>query len=101
MNSTVFICFVLPFLVGIIIRLMLLKWKKGHLLSCGLILVSMIAWLWTNHLVNHGTDGTLLLWAVMAAELAAGSVITGGISLLMKKQRIEKQTISLETADSN
>ena len=87
MNSAVFMYFVLPFLIGIIIRLMLLKWKKGYLLSGVFILISIIAWLWTSHLVNHGTDGTLLLWAVMAAEFTVGSLITGGISLLIKKTK--------------
>ena len=84
MNSAVFMFFVLPFLIVIIIRLMLLKWKKGYLLSGFFILISIIVWLWTCHLVNHGTDGTLLLWAVMATELTMGSLITGGISLLIK-----------------
>jgi len=90
MNSAVFMYFVLPFLIGIIIRLMLLKWKRGYLLSGFFILISIIAWFWTSHLVNHGTDGTLLLWAVMAAELTAGSLITGGISLLIKKIKHRK-----------
>ena len=85
MNSAVFMYFVLPFLIGIIIRLMFLKWKKGYLLSGFFILISIIVWLWTSHLVNHGTDGNLLLWAVMATELAVGSLIVGGIALLMKK----------------
>ena len=85
MNGAVFMYFILPFLIGILIRVMLFKWKKGYLLSGILVFVSVIAWLWTGHLVNHGTDGTLLLWAVMATELAVGSLIVGGIALLMKK----------------
>ena len=90
MNSAVFAYFVFPFLVGIIIRLIFLKWKKGYLLSGTFALVSLITWLWTNHLVNQGTDGTLLIWAVMAAELTAGSLITGGIALLIKKTKHRK-----------
>ena len=90
MNSAVFMYFVLPFLIGIIIRLMFLKWKKGYLLSGVFILISIIAWLWTSHLVNHGTDGTLQLWAMIATELTVGSLITGGISLLMKKTKHRK-----------
>ena len=85
MNRAAFMYFVLPFLIGIIIRLMFLKWKKGYLLSGAFILISIITWLWASHLVNHGTDGTLLLWALMATELTVGSVIAGGISLLIKK----------------
>lgn len=85
MNSAVFMYFVLPFLIGIMLRVLLLKWKKGYLLSGVMLLLSIITWLWANHLVGHGTDGTLLLWPVMAAELTAGSLLTGGISLLIKK----------------
>ena len=69
---------------------MFFKWKKSYLLSGVFILISIIAWLWTSHLVNHGTDGTLLLWAVMATELTAGSLITGGIFLLIKKAKHRK-----------
>lgn len=86
MNGAVFMYFVLPYLVGIMIRLLFLKWKKGYLLSGVFVLISLITWLWTSHLVKHGTDGTLLLWAVMAAELTVGSLITGGISLLIKRR---------------
>lgn len=91
MNSAAFMYFVLPFLIGIIIRIMFLKWEKGYLLSGVFILISIIAWLWTSHLVNHGTDGTLLLWAVMATELTVGSLIAGGISLLIKKSKHQKE----------
>ena len=87
MNSAAFMYFVLPFLIGIMFRAMFLKWKKGYLLSVIFILITIAVWIWTSHLVDHGTDGTLLLWAVMAAEFTAGSLVTGGISLLVKKAK--------------
>ena len=87
MNSAAFMYFVLPVLVGIMFRAMFLKWKKGYLLSVIFILITIAVWIWTSHLVDHGTDGTLLIWAVMAAELAVGSMVTGGISLLVKKTK--------------
>lgn len=85
MNSTVFTVFVLPFFVGAIIRSLFLKWKKGAVLSGVFALISVIVWIWTKNLADHGVDGTVLLWAVMAAELTVGSLIVGGISRLMKK----------------
>ena len=85
MNSTVFIVFVLPFLIGIVIRLLFLKWKRGYILSGVFALMSVVVWLWTNRLVNHGVDGTVMLWALMVAELAVASLIVGGISLLINK----------------
>ena len=85
MNSTAFTVFVLPFLIGVVIRLMLLKWKRGYFLSGVFALISVIVWLWTKHLANRGVDGTVMLWALMATELAVGSLIVGGISLLIRK----------------
>lgn len=85
MNSTVFTVFVLPFLIGGIIRLMFLRWKKGYILSGAFALISVVVWIWTKHLANHGVDGTVMLWALMATELTVGSLIVGGISLLIKK----------------
>ena len=84
MNSTAFIIFVLPFFIGIIIRLLFLKWKRGYILSGAFALLSVIAWVWTKYLVSNGVDGTVMLWALMATELAIGSLITDGISLLLK-----------------
>ena len=84
MNSTAFIIFVLPFFSGIIIRLLFLKWKRGYILSGTFALLSVIAWVWTKYLVSNGVDGTVMLWALMAAELAIGSLITDGIFLLLK-----------------
>ena len=80
----------MPFLIGIVIRLMFLKWKRGYILSGVFVLTSVIVGLWTNHLVNHGVDGTVMLWALMAIELTAGSLIAGGISLFIKKTKHQK-----------
>ena len=84
MDSTAFIIFVLPFFIGIIIRLLFLKWKRGYILSGTFAILSVIAWVWTKYLVSNGVDGTVMLWALMATELAVGSLITDGISLLLK-----------------
>ena len=67
------------------IRSMLLKWKRGYILSGIFALTSAVVWLWTNHLADHGVDGTVMLWALMATELTVGSLIVGGISLLIRK----------------
>ena len=90
MNSTGFTVFALPFLIGAIIRSMLLKRKRGYILSFVFALISVIVWLWTKHLANHGVDGTVMLWGLMATELATGSLIVGGLSLLIKKMKHQK-----------
>ena len=85
MNRTVFIVFVLPLLIGVIIRLMFLKWKRGYMISGVFVLISVIVWPSTKYLVDHGGDGTVMLWAWMTTMLTVGSLIVGGISLLIKK----------------
>ena len=90
MNSIIFTVFVLPLLIGVMIRLMFLKWKRGYILSGVFALISVIVWLWTKHLANHGVDGTVMLWGLMATELAIGSLIVGGLSLLIKKMKHQK-----------
>lgn len=87
MNGTAFFVFVFPFLLGALLRAMLLKWKKGYLLSCVFALIAVIVWIWTKSLVDHGMEGTLLLLALMAIELTVGSCVVGGLSLLLKKRR--------------
>ena len=66
MNGTGFAIFVLPFFIGAIIRLMFLKWERGYI-------------------ANHGVDGTVMIWALIATEITVGSLIVGGIVLLSKK----------------
>ena len=55
-------------------------------------LTSAVVWLWTNHLADHGVDGTVMLWALMAIELAIGSLIVGGLSRLIKIIKHQKET---------
>ena len=87
MNGTVFFIFVFPHLLGALLRAMLLKWERGYLLSCVFALIAVIVWVWTKSLVDHGMEGTLMLWALMAIELTVGSCVVGGLSLLLKKRR--------------
>ena len=90
MNGTAFFVYVFPFLLGAVLRAMLLKWKRGGLLSCVFALIAVIVWVWTKSLIDHGMEGTVLLWALMAIELTAGSCVVGGLSLLLKKTRCRK-----------
>ena len=87
MNSAVFTVFVLPFLIGAIIRLMVLKWERGYIVSGILACISVAVWLWTKHLVDHGVDGTVMLWALMMTEVTVMSVLFDGASLLIKKRK--------------
>ena len=85
MTHTVFMVFVFPFLLGAIVRMPVLRWEKGYLLSVVFLLLSAAIWIYTEYLVNHGVDGTVLLWAVMATEFAVGYFLVGVLTRLMKK----------------
>ena len=90
MSSTAVVVFVLPFLIGIMVRVMFLKWKRAYMISGVFALISVIAWIWTTYLVDHGIDGTVMLWALMASELTAGLLLVGGVSLLMRRGKHQK-----------
>lgn len=87
MNGMAFFVYVFPFLLGAVLRAMFLKRKRSCLLSCIFALIAVIVWIWTKSLVDHGMEGTLMLWALMAIELTVGSCVVGGLSLLLKKRR--------------
>ena len=90
MSSTAFAVFVLPFLIGIIVRLIFLKWKRAYMISGVFTLISVVAWIWTTHLVDHGVDGTVMLWALMASELTAGLLLVGGVLFLVRRGKSQK-----------
>ena len=87
MNGMAFFVYVFPFLLGAVLRAMFLKRKRSCLLSCIFALIAVIVWIWTKSLADHGTEGTILLWALMAIELTVGSCVVGGLPLLLKKRR--------------
>lgn len=84
-NQNNFTIWILPVLIGILIRLVFVKWEKGYIISCIFALISIAIWIWTKHLVNHGVDGTVMLLAWMTTILTVASVIIDGISYFIKK----------------
>ncbi len=83
--QNIFAIWILPLLIGMLIRLVFVKWKKGYMLSGVFVIASIVVWIWTKKLVSHGVDGTVMLWARMSTVLTVGSLIVGVISLLIKK----------------
>jgi len=81
----IFTVWILPLLIGIFIRVFFIKWKKGYILTAVFVLISVMVWVWSKNLVNHGVDGTVMLSGVMAVMLTVGSVSVGGILLLIKR----------------
>lgn len=83
--QNIMFAWVLPFIIGAILRLIFIKWKKGYIIS-GVFVVAIIGlWIYAKYLVSHGVDGTIMLLPWMATMLTVGSLLVGGISLLIKK----------------
>ena len=76
-----FTVWILPLLIGMFIRLLFIKWKKGYILSCIFVLLTIVVWWWTNNLVKLGADGTVMLWAWMSTMFTGGSLIIAVIYL--------------------
>ena len=87
-KQTNFIVWFLPLLIGMLIRLLLVKWGKGYILSCVFALISVVVWIWTKNLINNGVDGTVMLWAWMSTIFTGGSLIVGFIFNFIKKMRV-------------
>ncbi len=83
--QNIFVIWILPLLIGMLIRLVFVKWRKGYILSGVFALISIAVWVWTKILVTRGVDGTVMLLAWMTTMLFIGALIAGGISLLIKK----------------
>ncbi len=87
MNSTVFMVFILPYLLGALLGAVCFKWKRSYLLSAVFAVVSVIIWFRTKYLADHGVDGTVMLIACMATEFTIGFALVGGIAWLVRKLR--------------
>ena len=90
-KQTNFTVWILPLLIGVLIRLVFIKRKKGYILSGVFALITIVVWLWTKNLVSHGVDGTVMLFAWMLTILTGGSLIVGAISLLIKKIKLQEE----------
>ena len=91
-KQTNFTVWILPLLIGVLIRLVFIKWKKGYILSGVFALITVVVWFWTKNLVSHGVDGTVMLFAWMSTILTGGSLIVGAISLLIKKIKLQEES---------
>ena len=85
-KQTNFTVWVLPLLIGMIFRLLFVKWEKGYILSCVFTLISVVVWIWTKNLVNNGVDGTVMLLGWMSMMITVGSLIAGAVGYLIKKK---------------
>ena len=79
--NTILIIFVLPFLFGIIIRLLFMKSLRGYLVTGGFGIIALI--LWGNAVLNFipGNEGFGLI-ATLGSSVFIGSLVTGILLLI-------------------
>ena len=79
--NTILIIFVLPFLFGIIIRLLFMKSLRGYLVTGGFGILALI--LWGNAVLNFipGNEGFGLI-ATLGSSAFIGSLVTGILLLI-------------------
>lgn len=68
--------FIVPALVGFTVRFLLLRSKKGYLVTEGVAILTLISWVAANVIPTHGSEvcGVLTL---MVTSAAVASFVTG------------------------
>lgn len=64
---------VMPFLIGALAGLLMLKFKKSYFVTLGVVLLSIIAWIVVSNINTHGSEGPGLR-CVQISFLALGMV---------------------------
>ena len=74
---------VFPLLAGLLFRWLLLRWRRGWLLTAGAAALALILFLWASTIPIPGSEGPML-WAIQAACLTLGA---GVVELVLKLKR--------------
>lgn len=77
--------FAAPFLVGIALRLLGRRAKRGFLISAGLITLAGIGWSVYGAVPSHGSERYGIA-ALAATSAAAGALLAGLVIWLRRKQ---------------
>ena len=80
--KTIFILYVLPFLLGVLFRLLFMKSLRAYLVTGVFGIIALI--LWGNAMLNFipGNEGLGLI-ATMGSSAFIGSLVTGIVLLLI------------------
>ena len=74
----IFMVFVLPAMIGVIVGVAISKMRKPFVVTGGLILIAAVMWVIAVVVPNHGNEASGIM-AVITTCLALGAFITGVI----------------------
>lgn len=78
MQNCLFV-FIIPFVVGLPVRLVIRKTRNPFILSVCMIALAVIMWIVYAVVPNHGSEGYGIL-ALIATSLALGALVSGLIT---------------------
>lgn len=84
-----FMLYALPALMGIVLRLIFIKWKRGYVITGVTALLTAALWLRAELINTHGSEGPAIL-ALMAGMMTAGALLVGAIAYVVKKRHTNR-----------
>ena len=80
----IFMVYILPVIIGIVVRVTVRKIRKPFVVTIGLILLAALMWMIAVVVPNHGSEGSGIM-AMMATCLALGALITEVLTSISRK----------------
>ena len=80
----IFMMYILPAVVGLLLGLCMWKVKKSYILSQIMLFVGVLWWSILPHVNNHGSEGAGIL-ALMYSHLAIFFAVTDGLKHMIRK----------------
>ena len=68
--------FIVPALIGFVVRFLLRRSKKGYWVTVGLVILTLIGWMAANVIPTHGSELYGVL-ALMVTSVTVASLVTG------------------------
>lgn len=75
---------IIPFVLGVIVSLFMLKFKKSHFIILGVIALSVVAWIVVSNINTHGSEGPALRCLQLSCS-ASGMALVETIKFICYK----------------
>ena len=78
--------FVVPFIIGLIVRWICHKFNKFYFVILGLITLTVLSYIVVSNINTHGSEGPMMR-VIQLASLTVGIIIAEGINYFRKKKK--------------
>lgn len=78
--------FVVPFIIGLIVRWIFHKLNKFYFVTLGLIVLTVLSYIVVSNINTHGSEGPMMR-VIQLASLTVGSIIVEVINYFRKKKK--------------